>query len=128
MSMMKSTLAGLRQRPRQLACRLGKYPVLVLGMASLAYRCGKDLRRMRNGEFESAEFTARAGSHVGGITGSFSGASAGAMMGSIVPGLGTILGGFAGGILGEYAGTKAGRSAVEYTQKKRSEKCQTPPA
>jgi phage tail tape-measure protein len=125
MQTIKSTLGNIGKGSSHLANRMGKHPVLVLSMASLAYRCGKDFYRMRKGQFDSSEFTVRAGSHVSGITGSFGGASAGAAIGSIVPGVGTILGGFAGGIIGEYAGTKAGRSAIEFAQKWPLEKSKT---
>ena len=114
MSALKSTLKAMARRPGMVARKLGKHPVLVLSVASLGYRCGKDIYRLRKGEFDRREFNARAGAHLGGVTGGFGGASAGAVIGSVVPGLGTLLGGFAGGIAGEYAGSKMGRSTIEF--------------
>ena len=115
--MINTGIRTIGRRSSQVAERLGKHPTVVLSMASLAYRCGKDYYRLRRGEFDAVEFRSRAGVHVTGITGSFGGAAVGASIGSVVPGVGTVIGGFAGGVLGEYAGTKAGREIIEFTRR-----------
>jgi len=98
--------------PKAVAHKIGRHPTLVLSLASLSYRCGRDLYKLRKGQLSAQECKVRAGGHVGGITGSLGGASAGAIIGSVIPGFGTLVGGFAGGVAGEYAGTKLGQRAT----------------
>jgi phage tail tape-measure protein len=105
-----------RKLPGRIIRRLGRHPVLVVSMASLGVRMGRDAWRVKEGEIDSSEWRARAGSHVGSISGGLAGAAAGAVAFSAIPGIGPIVGGFAGGLLGEMGGTKLGRRIVERTE------------
>lgn len=103
-----------RPLPIRIIRRLERHPLAVLSVASFGIRVGKDALRLRQGEFDSKEFRARAGGHVGAVSGSALGWTAGALAGRLIPGpLGMIVGGFAGGMIGEFSGQALGRKAAE---------------
>ena len=87
--------------------------MVVVSLAAVGYRVGKDAYKVSQGELGSEEFRTRAGGHVGAVSGGVMGATVGTVALSIIPGLGPILGGFVGGIVGEIGGQKLGRRVVE---------------
>lgn len=102
-----------RRLPERIIRKLGRHPMVVVSVASLGVRLGKDAMLMNKGEIDPLEFRRRFGSHLGNMGGGIAGAAAGAAAGSVLPGLGTILGAFAGGMVGENLGGRLGRKAVE---------------
>jgi phage tail tape-measure protein len=104
--------------PDKILRRLARHPILVISVASMGLRVGREAKRFKSGEIDGPEFRARTASHLGSISGGAIGATAGAIAGSVLPGLGSIIGGFAGGILGEAGGSKLLRFAAEKLEEK----------
>lgn len=99
--------------PKKIFRRLARHPMIVMSVASIGLRVGREAFRLQKGQINGREFRARTGGHLGSIGGGALGATAGAVAGSVVPVLGSIIGGFAGGILGEAGGSRLGRMAAE---------------
>ena len=99
--------------PGRIVRRLARRPVVVVSLAAVGYRVGKDAYKVSRGEMASEEFRTRAGGHVGAVSGGVMGATMGTVALSVIPGLGPILGGFVGGIVGEMGGQKLGQRVVE---------------